>query len=201
LKIPDLILRLWKQEDPSNNFGTADLIIPISYSTRREGLVAATKATTDLAATLALQHRSACVVLSCCSYTFPGSDEFEWRQRQQIFADCGVVAHRADNMNNSDQEAMAIAKYVEQKVLPSHNILIVTGEMHSRSAKYIWKRVFPHSRIFIKCVSHELEWQPDQPVFVQKTAWRWFLANIARQILLVVLGLDRVSKLHHRSEK
>lgn len=192
----------WKSEDSVTALanGRFNLIIPVSYSTGREKLVAATEAIARRAAELSKRYPQAVVVVSNCEYTFPGAEEVEWKFRRNLFAEYGVKAQRAYNMNNSVQEAQAIAKYVAECNLTAERILIVTGEMHSRSARWIWKRVMPKSKITVTCIESRFEWEPNHPVLVQRGPWKWFLANIARQALLQIFGLDRIGKLHHRSK-
>ena len=194
---------MWKIEDNASLVENRlfDLIVPISYSTRRDKLVTATEEIVRRAAELAQGHPEAVVVLSTCGYTFRGAEEIEWTYKQNLFEQYGITARRAGSMNNSVQEADAVAKYVALHRLHSKRILIVTGEMHSRSARWIWRQVMPDSKISTVCISSRYEWQPDHPVLVQRGPWRWFAANIARQILLRILGLDRTGRLHHRSEK
>lgn len=203
MRLPKFLLNLWINENryliTANDY--FDLIVPISYSTGREKLVIATEAIARRAADLAKMYPKAAVVVSNCEYTFPGAEEVEWKFKQKVFAGYDVKARRAGNMNNSVQEAQAIAKYIAEYNLNAARILIVTGEMHSRSARWIWQRAMPCSKIVVTCVSNELEWQKDHPVLVQRTAWKWFLANVARQILLQVFGLDRIGRLHHRSQE
>ncbi|MDO8482922.1 MAG: hypothetical protein Q7S86_03840 [bacterium] len=203
MRLPKLLLDSWKSEDSVVRLanGRFDLIIAISYSTGREKLVKATEAIAHRAAELSKRYPQAKVVLSNCEYTFPGAEEVEWQFRRDLFAGYGITAHRAGNMNNSVQEAQAISRYVAGYKLPANRILIVTGEMHSRSARWIWERVMPNSEITVTCIGSEFEWQPDQPVFVQRGPWKWFAANIARQVLLQIFGLHRIARLHHRSEK
>lgn len=202
MRLPQFLINWWKSEDSVVALanGRFDLIIPISYSTGREKLVEATEAIARRAAELSKRYPQAAVVLSNCEYTFPNAEEVEWRLRRDLFAKYGVTARRAGNMNNSVQEAQAILRCVDGYKLPANRILIVTGEMHSRSARWIWERVMPNSQITITCVPSKFEWQPDQPVFVQRGPWKWFFANIARQILLQIFGLNRIGRLHHRSE-
>ena len=201
MKLPKLLLDLWKSEDSVVTLANShfDLIIPISYSTRREKLVVVTEAITRRAAELSNRYPQATVVLSNCEYTFPWAEETEWKFKRDLFARYGIIARRAGNMSNSVEEAQAISRCVDGYKLPADRILIVTGEMHSRSARWIWKRVMPNSQITITCVGNELEYQEDHPVFIQRTAWKWFFANVARQILLWTIGL-RVGRWHHRSE-
>jgi len=202
VRLPKFLVDSWKSEDSVVALanGRFDLIIPISYSTGREKLVKATEVIAHRAAELSKRYPQARVVLSNCEYTFPGAEEVEWQFRRDLFAGYGITAHRAGNMNNSVEEAQAISRCVAAYKFPAKCILIVTGEMHSRSARWIWERVMPNSEITVTCIGSEFEWQPDQPVFVQRGPWKWLFANIARQILLKVFGLERIGKLHHRSE-
>ena len=203
MRLPKFLINWWKSENSEREINNAvfsyQLIVPISYSTGRERLVKATEAIAHLAAKLVLKNTGAVVVLSNCEYTFLGAEEVEWQFRRDLFAKYGVTAHRAGNMNSSVEEAQAISRCVAAYKFPAKRILVVTGPMHSPSARLIWEQVMPDSDITITCIDSELEYQPDHPVFIQRTAWKWFFANVARQILLWTIGL-RVGRWHHRSE-
>ena len=203
MRLPRFLLNLWMSEDDAwaMTIGCFDLIVPISYGTSRERLARATEAIARQAATIKSVYSQAELVFCNCEYTFPGAEDVEWKYKQAVFEEYGyrLTARCAGKMNNSVQEAQVIAKYIAKHKLSAKRILVVTGEMHSRSARWIWKRVMPHSQVTVTCVNDKLEWEPNHPVLVQRTAWKWFLANIARQILLQIFGLDRIGKLRHRA--
>ena len=102
-------------------------------------------------------------------------------------------------LNNSVEEAKNISKAVK-KVEPKC-ILIVTGELHSRSVRFIWQKVFPNTKILISCINFENEVERDSILPIQRTAARWAFANVARQVLLRILGLERMKNLHHSTSE
>lgn len=202
MKIPEWLVKLWENADEITSKDSFDLIVPISYTTKRDTLTKATMLTARIASSWAHLHPEATLVASNCSYTFPGAADAEWGFKKAIFQKVGVKCHRAGDMNNSVQEALEIKKFLSRflsrEEKEPEKILIITGQMHSRSARFIWKKIFPKAKIFIMVFGHKNEYQKDHCVLVQQGPWRWFLANVARQILLRLIGLS-ISQWHHRT--
>lgn len=80
-------------------------------------------------------------------------------------------------------------------------ILIVTGEMHSRSAWRVYHKIFPDTKILITCIPYRLEFEKNHPIKAQTTLWNWFLANIGRQAILRIpfLGFRIVRSAQHKT--
>lgn len=194
-------LDLWKTGDSDNELRVTqeEIIIPISYSTHKRGLTAATLENLLRAMAIHMACPGSKLIHATCEYTFPGAAKTESFIKNDLFSVGGIVANHAGTMNNSVQEARIIALYLAANNISHARILLVTGEMHSRSARLIWEKVFPKSKILIFCTPYLYEHEPNHPVYVQRGPWKWFAANVARHILLLTLGLDRVGKWHHRS--
>jgi len=193
------LVRRWKDEDVLTGQERVGLVVSTSYGTGREVLVRATEAIARRSAVLATKYGAA-VIYAPCSYLFPGAERVEADLKERVFAEYGVKTHRADSMENTVQEARSIASYISQHNLQHGHLLIVTGEMHSRSARWIWTRVMPKSKITVTCVPYTWEYQPDQPVYAQRGPWKWLSANVARQTLLWTPGIGlRIGAIHHRS--
>jgi len=192
----------WKDEDSPLIVANReyDVVVSTSYGTGEKELVKATCAIARRSVELAKKYRAA-LIYAPCSYLFEGAAEIEATLKEAMFAELGIKAYRANNMENTVQEAQAIAKFLREYGLRHQRILIVTGEMHSPSARWIWEHVIPGSQITITCVPYTYEYQLDQPVLVQRYPWIWFAANIARQTLLRTpfVGL-RIGKRHHRAK-
>jgi uncharacterized SAM-binding protein YcdF (DUF218 family) len=194
------LVEQWKVETPLTDSDKFGFIFAVSYGTGRERLTDATREITRRAAELAREHPEAVIVVSCCSYIFPGSEDAEWQFRRAIFQENGVPDSRllrADDMENSIQEAKKVWALVLERHISKRGC-VVTGEMHSRRETSILRKIMPDADIRMICVSFDVEWQPDHPVLVQRGPWRWFAANIAAYILWLVRG-ERLGEIHHRS--
>lgn len=192
-RLLDLLVSGWETADNTNIYGKpVDLIVPISYSILPHGLTQATRINLDAAIDLREQFPNAFVALSNCAYTFPGAAEKEKNLRDEILRKRGIYTRYvwAEDMNNSVQEAKRIKEAMEMLVpmfAPDPRcIVIVTCQMHSRSAKYIWRHVFPRAEILCYTNNWIHEAEPDQPVKIQRSHWLWFFGNIARQMALVI---------------
>lgn len=202
LRIFLVFLRWWKVRSTTEEIidSNVDLIIPISFSTLRNSLVFGTEANVKLACKWTKKFPSAKIIFSSCSYTFPGAELVEDELRLKIFLKNGKRPLIADSMVNSVDEAMRIADTLLLKRVFPECILIIDGEIHSRSSAYIYGRLFPHSKILIDCTPYSLEYQPDHNVKSQRTLWRWLFSNIARQFALRILPLSLVRKIQRRSK-
>ena len=191
-----LFLKLWGDENPQSDVRDIDLIVPISYTTKRDELVDATKENLLRAVAYKKIFPTATVVVSNCAYTFPGAELAEEKFKRQILEKESIEFVSAAAMNNSVQEAEQIRKALD---FEPRRILIVTGQMHARSARLIWGKIFPAADIVVRCIDYKSEWQKDHPVRVQRNAYVWAFANVARHILIRTFGLSFVARLHHRA--
>lgn len=195
-------VRYWKKESGEEMEDTrADLIVPISYTTLQNRLTDATCANVELVLKLRKSwYPDARIAFSSCSYPFPGAELVEDRLRTEMCRKAGVEPIVAAPMVNTVDEAMNIREaMMKHKGLYPQSILIVTGELHSPSAKYIWQELFPKARILIRCISYKLEIQPDHLVLDQRTMGKWILSNIKREVALRVLPLSVIRKIQHKA--
>lgn len=203
----DRIVTRWQDVDNDHTIAanTVDLMALVSYCTMPEKLTRATACITlkGIEWWRSL-YPSPVVAISCCSYPFPGSADIEYEYRKAKLDQAGVDrVIRARDMENSFQEAEAIhdaATDSEQNLNP-RCILVVTGQMHTLfgCAREIWRWAFPHARILITCIPWKYEFQPDHPVKMQQTGWRWLRANLERRTGMYILGPDMLKQYHHKA--
>ena len=178
-----------------------DLVVPVSYTTTPSRLTRATEENLRLAMFLFERFSGALMAASNCSYPFAGAEVRELDLKRLItLGDKPLPIIWAAPMRNSVEEAEAIKTALaccSKKCRPKR-ILVVTGEMHSRSARIIWQKVFPDAQIFIRCTPYRCEYQEDHCVEVQRSGWVWLGANLARHVLLRIFGL-RIRSLRHRA--
>ncbi len=197
-------VRFWKTEDGEYGGGSpvmdkVDVIVPISYTTLRDRLTDGTKANIERAIEYRINwHPNASIAFSSCSYPFKGAEQVEDKLRAGMCRKEGIEPIIAEPMVNTVDEAMNIRDALNTQGIHPKCILIVTGELHSRSARYIWKKIFPEAQILITCIPHELEIQPDHIVLDQRVMWKWVLSNIKREIALRIIPLSWLRKIKHK---
>ncbi len=179
-----------------------DLIVPISYGAiDKDRLTLGTVQNINRAISLMRLFPDAKMIISSCSYLFADAGFREEILRSQIIQDAGLPDRtiNARYMINSVGEAEAVREKAAQHRISADRIAIVTGPMHSRSARLIYQYTFPKSKIMIVCTNWRKEFQPHHRAPIQRTAWRWFFANEARYALLKTIGPERIKNLHHRT--
>jgi hypothetical protein len=188
------LVRWYKDEDSTDSVSGADLIVPLSYTTLRDRLTNGTHQGIMRAFVYARQLPQATLAFSNASHAFPGSERVEYFAKKLYLL--GIPHICAASCINSVQEAENI-----KAALPfsPKKILIVCGEVHSRSARIIWRQVFPDAEIRISCMPFAYEYQRDFPFFVERYAWIWFAASLAREVLLRTLGPERMRALKHNA--
>jgi hypothetical protein len=191
----------WKTEDAMDDIRAAEvgLIVPTSYTTLRTELTEATRCNLRRAIEFQIQYfPSARIAFSSCSYPFHGAEDVENELRTEICRSAGIEPIIAEPMVNSVDEALSISDELCIRETTPRCILLVTGELHSPSVRYIWSKLFPYSRILIACIPYQFEVQPDHLVLDQRKMWKWVLSNIKREIALRVLPLNWVRKIQHK---
>ncbi|MEK7645213.1 MAG: hypothetical protein AAB391_02755 [Patescibacteria group bacterium] len=206
----NLLVDLWKVESlPGDHLGSPDLrlVISTSYVTRRDRLTDATQETLRVGLEYLKRFPQAWLAFSPCRYPFPGAEEVELVLRVAQISD-GCKYFSAGSMDNTVQEAQQIRAALDSRASVAgirkgspYSILVVTGEMHSRSARLIWEHYFPEATVFICCIPHHFEYQPDHPVDMQRGPWKWAFANLARHFLLLTIGVERTGKFKHNARQ
>ena len=198
-KIKQWFVELWSIGRSIGKNESVDVIVPISYTTGRDSLVNATLCNLSVALSQQKRFSKAILAFSNCAYPFENAAKIESGLKHVIIRIHGQgEVIEALPMNNSVEEAENIKLRLQEINLFPSSILIVTGEMHSRSALYIWRKTFPNSKIHIVTIPLICEVQSDHPVLAQRSAWKWIISNILRQVALRVLPLDIVRKIQHQ---
>lgn len=171
-----------------------DCIVPLSYTTLPHALTQGTQQSVLLAAHYARIFPSATVVVSDSAHTgFPHCADVEYAFKKELLD--GIPHIRAGAQKNSITEAELVKAALGYE---PKRILITCGAIHARSVRWIWRRTFPHAVILIRCMPYQAEYQRDHPFFIERYAWPWFFAGIARYLLLLIFGL-KLRNLHHRA--
>jgi hypothetical protein len=177
-----------------------DLIAPLSYATCRACLAHATLYNALGAVEWASSFPDAKVALSPCSYPFEGAAEVEIAFRKKIFLRHGIEPIIAEPMVNSIDEAEKIRDKLQSLAIKPKNILLLTGEMHSRAARIIWCKTFPDAYVFVRCETPcELEVQDDHPTPDQQRMGTWMRQSVKRYVAVRTLPLSLLRKIRHRA--
>lgn len=198
MSLARLFVRLWRvREVPPHD---PDVIIAICYGVLPDRLADGTLATLREAIRLADIFPRAVIAFGNAAICFDKSEIAEHKFKMAIietehFPQMRLVV--APRIYNTVTEAKEIKKELERSGIRAREIAIVAAEAHSRAVMYIYRRIFPDTRMALVYIPFETEYQPDHTVTLQTGPWFWIVANILRQIALRVLGLERVGKVTH----
>lgn len=178
------------------------VIVAISYVTGRTKLMNATGQHFVEALVFAAEIDDSgriCVAHSCCSYPFSGAEQIEHDLKHELIQSlcCGRDVQIVEGvpMINTVVEAQNIKHALCDVGIAPATVLVVTSQAHSRSAYWIYTRLFPKAEIYLKIFPFENEYQEDRPIPDQRYPWKWFIMNVLRQCALWVFGLNFVAKI------
>lgn len=173
-----------------------DVLVPLSYTTLKNQLTRGSRESLLLAKHYANVFPQAKLVISNSAHTgFPKCTEVEYAFKKALLDGTPHTLAGAQVNSITEAEAIKAALGVEPK-----EILVVCGEIHARSVRWIWRRVFPNTRITIRCIPYWAEYQTDHPFFIERYAWPWFFAGIARYLLLLIVGMQ-LRQWHHKARE
>ncbi len=191
---------LWRSEDTENRILASEvsLIVPLTYGTLSTHLTDGTKATTEIALQFLREVPRSYIMYCPCSHPHGDGGVYEKHYRSLVLWRCSryIVGPMADN---TVDEALKIRDALKAKGLNPVTILLVSGEWHSRSARYVWGKVFPDCEILVTCIGHFKEVQVNHPLDNQRSVFRWIMANVLRHLALRILPLSVVRRINHRS--
>jgi len=190
--------RLWAvRVAPSN----PDVIVPLDYAHSKSGYISTMTRAGLVKATEALaRYPEAVMVCGNSSHSYPGSEVKASLSKSRLLKEWTIPMDRvfdAGGIVNSVTEAFAIRTTLHKNGIAPKEILVITGPQHSRSALYIWQRVFPGVRISLQHFVGP-EWQPGHIFPSQRSGWVWARANVLRQVALRIMGLKWVAKRQHK---
>lgn len=179
----------------------ADLAVPLGYGFNKDrSLPDAAKKTLSEAASIAKRYK-ATIAWASSNYFWPKCEEFEDLTKIDYLKNIGYsgVLVTAKGIANSVMEARSIKTWVIEKRIPSNRIVVVCNWPHARSARIVWQKIFPESKIFIRNVKGN--WDSSHSARLQQSNFKWLLACLLRHAALRIFGLDRVAKIQHPIQK
>jgi len=196
-------LDIWRADDKVLPESSPDCIIALSYVVKRGALTNGTREVLLRVIEYWKKFPLAIIAFANSSHCFPGSDTVEEKLKYQLIDKARIprsFVFSCGSAMNTVTEAEAICRGLQLAEFYPKNLLIVTGLLHSRGARFVWERTAPRYfkgvRIHIAVISLEYEYQKDHPLMFQRGLGRWIFANIARQAALRILGLQFVRKVH-----
>ncbi|GEM_PF-5238147 len=172
------LARLWSVDDSLPPH--ADLIALVSFGATQDGLTLGSYTTTMRTQALHKQYPEALVVFG--AFTFSPDPGVEERIKKSFFK----KAIFAGKVASTIEEAEKIRSALPSGCTP-RTILVVTDEWHSRSAKWVWRKVWrdlkPDIRVVAVPSSATIDVQ--SPMKLARKYWTWALVNVLRHLFLV----------------
>lgn len=194
---------IWKSENSTKEINEAlvDLVVPICYAmSGKDSLSLATKWDFIFATRVLLHLPNATLAFGNWPYAFPNAEYDESRLKRDLTPSSFHGRVLEVTLRNSVDEAERIRDASLKIGFNPKCILIITGELHSRSARLIWQKVFPNARILITCINYRLEFEKGHVIRVQQALWKWLIVTLGRHLLLRTFGLS-IRILRHRVAK
>ena len=172
------LARLWRADDglpPS-----ADLIVAISFGASKEGLSKASQRVLARARWLRRKFPKALVAFGAHHLPDPVR---EAGAKLIVFPD----AVYAGATISSIDEAEKIRSALPANFTPT-SIVVVTEAWHSRSARFVWRRVWRNNGPAINISTIRLPKDPENPMRFQRSEKIWAVANVLRHAVLIFPG-------------
>lgn len=174
------LARLWSVDD--NLPPHADVIALVSFGATKDGLTQGSQVTLRKVLTLAAQYSGARVAFGV--FTLSPRPGLEWSIKRRFLKD----PISAGTVISTIKEAEKIRASLPPGFVP-RNIVVMTDQWHSRSAKTVWKRIWrdvvPQPDIRVIVVSSAATIDEESPMKMGRKHWKWALVNVLRQLFLV----------------
>jgi len=167
-----------------------DLCIMLSYASKEDALTNASRIITIRGAGMAKNYFSgALLAITTCAYAYP---QEERAHKHTILRDYNPSSIETriiwvENIYHTFDEVWKIYRAVMRRRANLKLVVVITGQTHSRTARLIYRALFPNATVLISAISAESEYQPDHPIFVQQTRSRWFYTALLRHAVARVL--------------
>lgn len=175
---------------------SCDLVVPLGYGwTVENELPDAERKAILEAAQIARKYRAK-IAWSSSMIFWLGCKEREDEEKTKLLrTKISELPIIASGSTNSVLEAQEIRLAVLNSGLNPKNIVVVLDWPHARSAKRIWEKTFPDSKIATRSI--EGRWDSSHRVILQKSKSRWLFVCILRHLALIFLGMGWVSRIQH----
>jgi uncharacterized SAM-binding protein YcdF (DUF218 family) len=187
MKLLYKIAEKWRADGLSQ--GEPDAIVAIGFTIRESGeLTNCARSIMKGAAALARIYPNARVAYG----VFAHSPNMEREKVAKLHA---LTSEGAGNeriiflgpVSSTLTEAESAKRAFDAMGFQPRNIAIVTGAGHSRTCKWIWTTLFPHSSVGVEGFPLWEEVDPEDPMRLLRNGWTWLLSNIARHIVFRIV--------------
>ncbi|MDP2651863.1 MAG: hypothetical protein Q8O94_01880 [bacterium] len=173
------IARIWSVNNHMPQ--QVDLIGLVTFGATKDGLTQGSQVTTRKALLLAKQHPEAKVAFGVFTLSH---HQIEERVKRKSFE----RPFFAGKVVSTIEEAEKIHNSLPFGFTP-RNIVIVTDQWHSRSAKLVWERIWqnaiPKPSIYVCSVPSVKTVNADNPTRALRSQWFWALVNVLRHLFLL----------------
>lgn len=195
-EIYDLLIARWRVQD--GFLRPPDVIAVVSYGTFADRLTDGTLAMLRETVRRFREYPKSLIVFASFEYA-PGMAGIESSLKKKFLQQKWIPEDAiidAGSLCNSIQEARSIKKTLEERGIAAGHILVITGAGHSRSARYIWRRIFAETEVSVRGISYLEEIEQNHPMIFLRNRWSWLLVNVFRHLLLRTLGLEITNLFH-----
>ena len=186
-------------------FSRCDLVVPLGYGLlNRSDLPDAAEKTLREAVQIAYKYQVP-ITWANTNYFWPGCEEEENQLKiQEVNTLKWKLTTKpiiAKGVTNTVTEAQSIRQAVVEAgvELQSKIIVVVADWPHARSARKIWRKVFPEAIVVV--MSIEGKWDRSHPAFFARSELRWLFINVVRHLGLMIFGMKFVSLIRHPTSK
>lgn len=199
--ILEILGRLWSVQDSWSVLDAPDVIGCITYCmSQSHVLTKGSTAITKRVAELANTFPRAVIVYDAAAYA-PGSgipdiSETECQLKTEIWTAAGVknkIIYSGTTLTTIDSAERCRDELRKAGISP-RKILLVTGEVHSRSARYVWRKFFPDVKITFDLIPLREETQPDAMIRFMRRPTTWFVVRILQFVVLRTFGMNFVRR-------
>ncbi len=179
------LVRLWQVDDV---LCQEDAVAAVSYGLRPDRtLTSGTKAIDELATGIFAWSRASVLAYGVNTHTVDPNAEMKLRAKDFGSLPSGSTLC-VGTVESTIEEAERIAAELRAKGYRPRSLVVVTGACHSRTARWVWKKVFPKTQVFVRSISLYEEVDPENPMVFLRNGWTWFGVNIARHLVFRLLG-------------
>jgi len=178
------LARLWRVDDGLPK--QTDLIVLVSFGASSAGLSKASQRALDRVLELKKKYPDARVVFG--SFAFNPDPAIEVNEKMLAIPDAIYAGSVASTIEEA--EKIKTNLLFLPFTLQPRSIVVVTDDWHSRSAKFVWEKVWGNKNPRPTITFSTFEWpeDPDNPMIFQRKEYVWASANIARHLFLLMPG-------------
>lgn len=147
----------------------------------------------------ALLFPKAKIFMAGSSYFWPGCIVQENNLKMAILKGFGISKERIiflGGVKNTLEEIKKVRGTVGQD---KPVILSIVDEIHARSMRSMFKKIFPEAKIIIRSVAGNWD-DPESPLVYGRSNWLWLMANVIRHAGYFLIG-ERIASFQHPLKK